>query len=173
MFWNRGAERIYGWPSSEVIGRRTTDFLFDEVPTAYAEARECLAQTGEWRGELRQITRDARTIFVQSRWTLVRDEKGEPKSVLVINTDVTEQRKLEGQFLRAQRMESIGTLAGGIAHDLNNVLSPILTAIQLLQAKTKDEDSLRYLALLKANAERGSEMVSRCCPSLAGWRAVT
>ena len=74
-------------------------------------------------------------IIVESRWTLVRDEKGQPNSILVINTDVTEKKRMEAQFLRAQRMESIGTLAGGIAHDLNNVLSPILMAIDMLQLK--------------------------------------
>ena len=69
----------------------------------------------------------------------MRDEQGQPKSILVINTDVTEKKRMESQFLRAQRMESIGTLAGGIAHDLNNVLSPILMAIDMLQLKATDE----------------------------------
>ncbi len=66
----------------------------------------------------------------------MRDEKGQPNSILVINTDITEKKRMESQFLRAQRMESIGTLAGGIAHDLNNVLSPILMAIDMLQLKS-------------------------------------
>ena len=62
-------------------------------------------------------------------------DPGEPKSVLVINTDVTDKRKIEAQFLRAQRMESIGSLASGIAHDLNNVLAPILMAAALKGSK--------------------------------------
>ena len=78
---------------------------------------------------------------MESRWTLVRDDQGAPTSILVINTDVTEKKRMESQFLRAQRMESIGTLAGGIAHDLNNVLSPILMAIDMLQLKATDEAS--------------------------------
>ena len=91
---------------------------------------------GEWKGEIHQIRRDGAEIIVESRWTLVRDEQGQPKSILVINTDITEKKRMESQFLRAQRMESIGTLAGGIAHDLNNVLSPILMAIDMLQLKS-------------------------------------
>jgi nitrogen-specific signal transduction histidine kinase len=87
------------------------------------------------------------------------DEQGQPKSILVINTDVTEKKRMESQFLRAQRMESIGTLAGGIAHDLNNVLSPILMAIDMLQLKATDESSKRWLDVLRTNAERGANMV--------------
>ena len=66
---------------------------------------------------------------------------------------------MESQFLRAQRMESIGTLAGGIAHDLNNVLSPILMAIDMLQLKATDEASKKWLDVLRTNAERGGNMV--------------
>src|SRR5262249_55893156 len=63
------------------------------------------------------------------------------------------------QFLRAQRMESIGTLAGGIAHDLNNVLSPVLMSLQMLRGRLEDEESHTLLGMLQANVERGSDMV--------------
>src|SRR5690349_23385480 len=66
---------------------------------------------------------------------------------------------MESQFLRAQRMESIGTLAGGIAHDLNNVLSPILMAIDMLQMKATDDTTMKCLDVLRTNAERGGNMV--------------
>ena len=77
-------------------------------------------------GELRQQTKEGKEIIVEGRWTLVRDNDGKPKSILIINTDITEKKMLESQLLRAQRMESIGTLAGGIAHDLNNMLTPMM-----------------------------------------------
>ena len=83
------------------------------------------------------------------------------KLYTVIIRDVSEKKRMEAQFLRAQRMESIGTLAGGIAHDLNNVLSPILTAVELLQMKFTDETSQRLLNILHTNAIRGSEMVKQ------------
>ena len=122
-------------------------------------AREAIIQNGEWNGEMHQVRRDGNEIIVESRWTLVRDEQGKPKSILVINTDVTEKKRMESQFLRAQRMESIGTLAGGIAHDLNNILSPILMAIDMLQLRLSDESSNKWFEVLRANAERGSSMV--------------
>src|SRR5258705_419580 len=120
-----------------------------------------------WKGEIKNRAKDGSIYWVDTtivpflndrakpyQYVAIRDDRGEPKSVLVINTDVTDKRKIEAQFLRAQRMESIGTLASGIAHDFNNLLSPIMMSIQLLQARITDEDGQRLLAMLQASAER-------------------
>jgi len=159
LFWNKGAEKIYGWSAEEVIGKNAEDVLFKDRSPQFDAARNAIIHDGEWKGEMHQIRRDGVEITVESRWTLVRDEQSQPKSILVINTDITEKKRMESQFLRAQRMESIGTLAGGIAHDLNNVLSPILMAIDMLQLKATDESSKKWLEVLRANAERGGNMV--------------
>ena len=161
LFCNKSAERIYGWPLAEVLGKKITEIIYKDNVAQYDEAKRILLSKGEWKGELRQLTKDGKDIIAESRWTLVRDDRGEPKSVLVINTDVTEKRKIEAQFLRAQRMESIGTLASGIAHDFNNLLSPILMSIQLLQARITDEDGQRLLTMLQASAERGASLVKQ------------
>lgn len=155
LFWNKGAEKIYGWTAEEVVG---TNVLKDS-PAQFEQARKAVIEKGKWQGEIHQTRRDGEAIIVESRWTLVRDEKGQPNSILVINTDVTEKKRMESQFLRAQRMESIGTLAGGIAHDLNNVLSPIVMAIDMLHLKTTDAASRKWLDVLRTNAERGGDMV--------------
>lgn len=159
LFWNKGAERIYGWSAREALGKNVHELLLKERSTQFEDARQAVLEEGEWSGEIRQFRRDGTEITVESRWTLVRDDKGAPTSILVINTDITDRKRMEAQFLRAQRMESIGTLAGGIAHDLNNVLSPILMAIDMLQLKTTDEASKKWLQVLRTNAERGGDMV--------------
>lgn len=159
LFWNKGAEHLYGWTSEEAVGKNAAELIYKERSAQFDAARQAVVQSGEWKGEVHQTRRDGAEIIVESRWTLVRDESGTPRSILVINTDITEKKRMEGQFLRAQRMESIGTLAGGIAHDLNNVLSPILMAIDMLQLKANDETSKKWFDVLRANAERGGNMV--------------
>jgi two-component system, cell cycle sensor histidine kinase and response regulator CckA len=159
LFWNKGAEHIYGWTAEEAIGKNIQELILKQPSEQFETARKMVLENGEWVGETHQTRRDGGSLVVESRWTLVRDEKGAPKSILIINTDITEKKKMESQFLRAQRMESIGTLAGGIAHDLNNVLSPILMAIDMLQMKTTDESSRKWLDVLRTNAERGADMV--------------
>jgi PAS domain S-box-containing protein len=161
LFWNDSAARIYGWSKSEVTGRNIEEIIHKGSSAQYKQAKQKVKDEGEWQGELRQSTRDGKEIVVESRWTLVRDDRGDAKSILVINTDVTEKRKIEAQFLRAQRMESIGTLASGIAHDFNNLLSPIMMSIQLLKAKNTDETSQRLISMLQASAERGAGLVKQ------------
>ncbi len=161
-YWNRSAERLYGWTSDETIGRIIGDlFAVGTDPADAAVAFETVLRTGEWTGELRPHDRRGQPVIVESRFTLVRDRDGRPQSVLSINTDVTDRRQLEQQFYRAQRLESIGTLAGGIAHDLNNVLTPIMMAIELLKDRVTAPADREVLMMLGASAGRGAEMVKQ------------
>ncbi|SKA98019.1 PAS domain S-box-containing protein [Prosthecobacter debontii] len=160
LYWNRSAERMYGWTSEEAVGSSIKDLLYKD-PSAFITATQATIEKGEWSGELQQITKSGKQLVVEARWTLVRDEHNQPKSILAINTDITERRKLEQQFLRAQRMESIGTLAGGIAHDLNNVLSPIMMSIELLRLQESNPKRLSILSAIESSAKRGADMVSQ------------
>jgi PAS domain S-box-containing protein len=137
QYWNTCATRLYGWEAIEVLGRRAEDFLYADVGPA-KEAWATLLRCGAWRGEMKKLAKDGRELIFRTRWTLVRDASDNPKSVLSINTDVTEQKKFEGQTLHIQRLDSIGTLAGGIAHDLNNILVPILMSANLLKNRLQD-----------------------------------
>ncbi|MBL8187739.1 MAG: PAS domain S-box protein [Acidobacteria bacterium] len=161
QYWSRGAERLYGWQAEEVIGRTTIEILYGEDKSQFMNATNATIEKETWSGELRQVAKDGREVIVEGHWSLVRDAQGNPKSILAINTDITEKKRLEAQFLRAQRLESIGTLASGIAHDLNNVLSPILMGTQMLRMRLTDEQSLRLITLMESNAQRGSEMVKQ------------
>jgi PAS domain S-box-containing protein len=161
LYWNKGAERMYSWLAEETIGRNVRDLYYEQNRSQYRAARGALLENGQWVGEIRQHTKDGKEITVEGHWTLVPGDSGKPNSIFAINTDITERKKLEAQFLRAQRMESIGTLASGIAHNLGNLLSPILLSIQMLMRKFTDEESQHMLAILKINAERAGEMIKQ------------
>jgi two-component system, cell cycle sensor histidine kinase and response regulator CckA len=162
-FWNEGAERLYGWLAEEMIGQ-SADCLFSsrDIPQL-VEAQNMVLNQGEWHGRLWQRTKTGNTIVVESRWTLVQLENDRPRSILVVNTDVTEKQQLEAQFLRAQRMQSIGTLAGGIAHDLNNLLTPILASVQLMQMRTDLPNEKKDLLLktVEQNTKRGASLIKQ------------
>jgi len=158
LFWNKSAERIYGWSSDEVMGQSVAHLLYSDT-TTFLAATARVVEHDEWTGELEQLTKDGKRVMVTGRWSLVRDATGKPKAILAINTDITEKKRLEQQFLRAQRLESIGTLAGGIAHDLNNVLAPILMAVSALVGEEEDEEKREDLGVIERSAERGAKMV--------------
>jgi two-component system cell cycle sensor histidine kinase/response regulator CckA len=162
LYWNKGAERIYGWAAEEILGKEVCEIVCGGDESQLEKAQEALNSSDEWNAEARHVTKTGKPLFVESRWTLVRNEHGQPDYNLILNTDITEQKKVEEQLLRAQRMESIGTLAGGIAHDLNNILSPILMAIDMLNLSAdNDEETTRWLALARENAERGAAMIKQ------------
>ena len=160
LYWNRAAERLYGWTAAEAVGRSVQELLYG-ISSAFLDATKEVLAKGEWTGEIDQFAKDGRTITVEGSWTLVRDEAGRPKSILAINSDVTERKQLQRQFLRAQRMESIGTLAGGIAHDLNNLLAPIVMGAGLLQRQELSETGREVLRNIERSARRSTELVKQ------------
>jgi PAS domain S-box-containing protein len=161
VYWNQGAERLYGWAADEAVGKSALDLFWKRDEPELQSALGAVLEKEEWSGELKQQSRSGSAVIVQSRWTLVRGGAGQPRSILVISTDITEQKKLQTQFLRTQRLESIGTLASGIAHDLNNVLAPIMMSVNLLQESVVGENDAKLLETLRLSAERGADMVKQ------------
>jgi len=159
-YWSKGAERLYGWNAEEALGESVLELLHKASNAAdYQLAMDQTLVAGEWQGEFTKLTKADGELTIEARWTLLRDDEGAPQAILAINTDITERKKLEQQFLRAQRMESIGTLAGGIAHDLNNVLGPIMMSLDLLRMRFPDRASLELINIIDASAQHGAGMV--------------
>ncbi len=161
LFWNKGAERLYGWTATEIIGKKTKT-LFNQ-PTAQTKAIKTTSEQGIWQSEIKQNTKAGKNIIVESRNILVENHFLNLKSILVINTDITEKKQLEKQFYHAQRLESLGTLASGIAHDFNNILTPILSVTQMLPLKFSnlDDKTERLFAILSSSARRGADLVKQ------------
>ncbi|MGB3507963.1 MAG: PAS domain S-box protein [Microcoleaceae cyanobacterium] len=163
LFWNKGAERLYGYKAEEALGKNANLLLYREKLSQLEEIQSIVVKNGYWYEELLQVTKSGKEILVESRWTLVKDCQQKPKFILVVNTDITEKKLLEEQFYRAQRLESIGTLASGIAHDLNNLLTPMLAVSQLLPMKFPeiDERTQNLLNILEKNSRRGADLVKQ------------
>ena len=157
-YWNQAASDLYGWSPDEAIGSLARELLYQE-PIQYDKAVIEVLTAGYWFGTLNQRTKDGRKIIVEGRWTLVHTADGEPDSIFIVNSDVTLQVQQEQQDLRTQRMESLGRLAGGIAHDLNNVLTPILMSAQLLSGARESEADRDLAAGIERAATRGANLI--------------
>lgn len=166
--WNRGAERIIGLVPEGAIGRQLEEVLgagaFDELQ----KAEKALEKADDWRGELHLDGQNGKPLVIELGITLIRNDAGEPESRLCIGTDVTEKKALEEKFLRVQRLESIGMLASGIAHDLNNVLAPILLAAPMLRDHVSDPADVSLITTLEKSAERGAGLVRQILSFASG-----
>ncbi len=160
LSWNKAAERIYGWTGEEVLNRRIAEHIYSD-PRKFDEINAITLEKGEWCGDQRHLSKDRRELTVETRRFLLREKDGRPKSVLGVKTDVTEKRKIEVQFIRAQRMASLGLLAGNIAHDLNNVLTPIMLSIDMLRSMVQEPQAKPVLETIELSARRGSDIVQQ------------
>ena len=160
-FWNRGAEKLYGVTKAQALGRRYETIVHRGTPPDYDARWRNNLERGEWMVETRHVVREHDEVTVQKRGTLVRDAQGNAKSVLVVITDITEAKRLEAQFLRAQRLESLGSLASGVAHDLNNVLTPILMSAGMLADTARTPHERELIKLLSDSARRGADIVQQ------------
>lgn len=158
-YWNEGASQVFGWSFDQTIGKRLEDILNHPAGTEIAGVRNLVIKDGDWAGELTIQNRNGFDRVLDCRCKLMTDGGAESRLIMIVCTDITEKKKLEAQFMRAQRLESIGTLAGGIAHDLNNILAPVMMSIKTLELNLHDEQSLKILEAMESSAKRGAEMV--------------
>src|SRR5215472_7774596 len=98
LFWNRGAEEVYGWTAVEALGRVSHQLLKTEFPQPLAQIEATLEKHGRWAGELGHTTRDGRQIVVASRWAVASDDLGKPTAYLEVNIDITERKRAEDEL---------------------------------------------------------------------------
>jgi PAS domain S-box-containing protein len=153
--WGRSPADFYANPQLWLETAHPEDRLKVE------EAFKALLEAGELDIEYKIVRPDGAARWVHNRGHIIREENGRPFRLDGIATDITEKKSLEARFLRAQRLESIGRLASGIAHDLNNILSPVLMGAQMLQLKLSSADDRRMLEIMLGNIERGADMVKQ------------
>jgi PAS domain S-box-containing protein len=168
-YWNRAASDTYGFSAEEAVGRTADDLLKTRFAMPVAQLWEEIDRNDRWEGELVHTRRDGTEIIVASRWAVQRDERGEIESILETNNDISDRRRaeedrrrLEGNLMQAQKLEAMGTLAGGVAHDFNNILGAILGYGELAQHAAPAASALRrYIDSIMTAGQRAKSLVER------------
>lgn len=167
---NRAFSKYTGYSLDEAVGGQPGQLLKSgkHDNAFYADMWETIRRGDIWQGEIINRRKDGTLYPEEMTITPMFNELGEISHYIAIKQDVSEQKTLQEMFLRAQRLESIGTLASGIAHDLNNVLSPIVMSSDLLMVQTDDERTLEMLKMIKESAKRGADIVRQLLTFVRG-----
>ena len=172
-FWNRGAEELYGWSRQQAIGKVTHTLLQTMFPVPHEQIMAELTRAGRWEGELVHTKRDGRQVVVSSRWSLQRDDSGQPAAVLETNTDITERRRtqealeqLRAELAHVSRVTMLGELSASIAHEVNQPLAAIVVNAEASQRYLEQEppklsDARRVVDRIIQSADRATNVIRR------------
>lgn len=181
-FWNKGAERLYGWTAGEVLGKTMEEFMYSDPQVLADGMARTLASNGDWSGEIEQRARDGSVVCIEARWTVVRDEQGRVNGVLGTNTDIRERKRAREEILRLnasleERVQQrtaqlefankeLEAFSYSVSHDLRSPLSAIDGFSDLLEramakAETSPltERSRHYLARIRAGVSQMGELI--------------
>ncbi|MGA2200774.1 MAG: PAS domain S-box protein [Terriglobales bacterium] len=158
--WNKGAEHIYGYTPEEVIGKHVSLLAPSDRPD---EIPEILKKTARGESiehyESVRVTKDGRQLNVSISVSPLRDAKGDIVGASSIARDITAQKRAEGQLRQSQKMEAIGRLAGGVAHDFNNILAIINACTEFLRDRIDPAaEPSHYIENIRKATERGSSL---------------
>jgi two-component system cell cycle sensor histidine kinase/response regulator CckA len=161
LYVSPGFERIWGHRVDQLYASPTIlqEAILAEDRLRVLTGSDSLVPRGDSEDEFRIKRPDGEVRWIHSKTFSVKSAEGEGSRIVGIAADVTARKRLEQQFLRAQRLESIGTLAGGIAHDLNNILAPILMASSLLKEDRSSPDDIKLIGMMETAAQRGAGII--------------
>jgi two-component system, cell cycle sensor histidine kinase and response regulator CckA len=161
-YWSSGSTRLYGWSASEALGRASHELLRTEFPAALQEITATLIDRGQWEGELVHVAKDGRRIDIAAQWILRRGLADEPVAVIEVNTDVTARRQAAERARLGERMEVVGQLAGGVAHEANNQMTVVLGATNFLLRRADLPDEARNdIEHIREAAERTAAITAQ------------
>ncbi len=160
---NPAFTKLSGWATTEALGKNPRDLVKSGEHDAafYRQMWQTIIAGKVWQGEIVNRRKDGKLRTEDMTITPLCNANGEISHFIAIKQDITEQKMMETQFLQGQRMEAIGALAGGIAHDLNNILSPIMMLTGLLKDKLTDKGDLEILAMAHTSAQRGANIIKQ------------
>ncbi len=160
-FWSRAAERLYGWRADEVLGRQPPTVGPDGAPLLRQQMERLRAGEVGIVAEGRRLAKSGQWIDVLVSLVPMRDDRGALAGVLAIQEDLTERRRLEAELAQAQKMETVGRLAGGVAHDFNNILTVIIGHAAIAETTASDPEVRHSLAAIQRSAERAAGLTAQ------------
>ena len=172
-YWNRAAEELYGWSRAEAIGQVSHAFLHTVFPVPPEQITAELVQTGRWEGDLVHTKRDGTQAVVSSRWSLQRDEHGQPAAILETITDITERKRaqaaleeVQAELAHVSRVTMLGEMSASIAHEVNQPLASITinaeaTQQYLAEDPPKVAEARPLVDRIAASVERASNVIRR------------
>ncbi|QED28515.1 response regulator [Microvenator marinus] len=167
MWWNDEFVRTFGLLPDEDLSNYRSGQWFKRIHPEDIERIKNGIQAiyrgsqSRWSVEYRCLKSDGTYASVVDRALIIRNTEGEIQRVVGGVSDRTRQKELEEQLLRSQRLESVGTLAGGVAHDLNNIFTPIVFSTQLMQEVESLDEMTRFAEVIESCAHRGTELVKQ------------
>jgi PAS domain S-box-containing protein len=187
LYWSRGAELLYGWTADEAVGRISHELLQTKHPIPLAAIEKIIDEQGEWRGDLRHITKGGQLLIVAAHKFRRLRKNGLIPVLLEALTDVTAERRdqealaelnrsLETRVERevaarakavermrqAAHFQALGRIASGVAHEFNNILQVIIGSVTLIEADAENAVRVRRMAVLAHDAaDRGAIVTSR------------
>jgi PAS domain S-box-containing protein len=161
LAWSKGAEELYGWRTDDVVGKKDHDLFGAEAAAAYRTGTRNAVRNGSWAGQLLQRTRSGREMLVESRWVLLGSQDGKEPSIVVQNADLSTRSRLEKEVRYVERLRSVGSFAAGVAHDLNNLLAPVLMSVDVLRGMVREAEGTRILASVERCVERSIKVLNQ------------
>ena len=152
---------LSGYAAEEALGRELAQLIRSDRQSDdfYRQIQSTIAAGDTWHGERVDRRKNGVLVPIEQTITPVRDTEGRIAHFIVVSQDITERRRLQEQALRSQRLDSVGRLAGGIAHDLNNILAPILMAPSILRETVTDPAAREVLDTVETSANRGAAII--------------
>lgn len=159
IYWNSSFAKVVGEGIINRINELDARKIFFSLGKKFDDIAQIVFEKGEWIGEISILKADLKEVITVSQFVLLRDSYGNPEAILIIAHDISEVKSLKSQVERATRMETIGALASGIAHDINNLLSPMVLGASMLKGQVKDPNELKVLTLIETNCKRASDIL--------------